>query len=58
VRCELYVADTTGISTPSLKRRRKAFKTLWVREHVKLHALVGLERNQRAGSLLGEGHEG
>jgi len=33
--------DSTGISTPRLKRRRKAFKTLWVREHLKLHALVG-----------------
>ncbi len=41
VRCELYVVDSTGISTPRLKKRRKAFRTLWVREHLKLHALVG-----------------
>lgn len=41
VTSELYVVDSTGISTPRFKERRYAFKT--VRKHVclKLHALVG-----------------
>ena len=49
-KCELYIADSTGISTPRLRRRRKAFKTLWVREFLKLHVLVGYSR--RAGALV------
>ncbi|MDI6884713.1 MAG: transposase, partial [Hadesarchaea archaeon] len=50
VKCELYIVDSTGISTPRLRRRRKAFKTLWEHEHLKLHALVGYSR--RAGALV------
>jgi hypothetical protein len=50
VRCELYAVDATGISTPRLRKRRKAFKTLWEREFLKLHALVGYSR--RAGALV------
>ena len=47
---ELYAVDTTGISTPRLRKRKKAFKTLWEREFLKLHALVGYSR--RAGALV------
>jgi len=49
-RCEFYVADSTGISTPRLKKRIKAFKTLREREFLKLHALVGYSR--QAGALV------
>ena len=49
-KCELYIADSTGISTPRLRRRRKAFKTLYVREFLKLHVLVGYSRG--AGALV------
>ena len=49
-RCEFYAADSTGISTPRLRRRRKAFKTLREREFLKLHALVGYSR--QAGALV------
>jgi len=41
VRCELYMVDSTGISTPHLRRRRRAFKTVMRRETMKLHALIG-----------------
>jgi len=47
-RCEFYVADSTGISTPHLRRRRKGFKTLREREFLKLHALVGYSRQVAA----------
>ena len=47
-RCEFYVADSTGISTPRLRRRRKAFKTLREHEFLKLHALVGYSRQASA----------
>jgi len=50
VKCDLCVADSTGISTPRLRRRVKAFKTLWVREFLKLHVLVGYSR--RASALV------
>jgi hypothetical protein len=50
VRCELYAVDTTGISTPRLRRCKKAFKRLRKREFLKLHALVGYSR--RAGALV------
>jgi IS5 family transposase len=49
-RCEFYVIDSTGISTPHLRRRRKAFKMLREREFLKLHALVGYSR--QAGALV------
>ena len=48
LRCELYVVDTTGISTPRLRRRRKAFKTLREREFLKLHVLLGYSRQASA----------
>ncbi|MDI6884647.1 MAG: transposase [Hadesarchaea archaeon] len=50
VRVEFYTVDTTGISTPRLKRRVKAFRRLWEREFLKLHALVGYSR--RASALF------
>lgn len=50
VKCELYMVDSTGISTPRLRRRRKALKMLWAHEFLKLHALVGYSR--RAGALV------
>lgn len=48
--CEFYVADSTGISTPRLVKRRKAFKMLREREFLKLHALIGYSR--RASALV------
>lgn len=50
VKCELYMVDSTGISTPRMRRRKKAFKTVWAHEFLKLHALVGYSR--RAGALV------
>jgi len=49
-RCRFYVADSTGVSTPRLRRRRKSFKTLREREFFKLHTLVGYSR--QAGALV------
>ncbi|MCK4406031.1 MAG: transposase [Hadesarchaea archaeon] len=50
VKCELYIVDSTGISTPCLRRRKKAFRTVYEHEVLKLHALVGYSR--RAGALV------
>lgn len=50
---ELYIVDSTGVSTPCLRRRRRAFETIWEHEHVKLHAIVGHSR--RAGALVAVG---
>ena len=41
VSSELFVADSTGISTPLFKKRRCAFKAIRKRVFLKLHALVG-----------------
>gem|GEM_PF-2573763 len=49
-KCELYIADSTGISTPCMRRRKNVFKTLWKHEFLKLHALVGYSR--QAGALV------
>jgi len=49
-RCEFYVVDSTGISTPRLVKRWKAFKPLREREFLKLHALMGYSR--RASALV------
>jgi len=40
-KCQFYVADSTGISTTRLRRRRRVLKTTWSREFLKLHLLVG-----------------
>lgn len=50
VKCELLTVDSTGISTPRLRRRKKALKTVYEHEVLKLHALVGYPR--RAGALV------
>jgi hypothetical protein len=50
IHCEFYVVDSTGISTPRLVTRRKAFKPLREREFLKLHALMGYSR--RASALV------
>ena len=41
LRCEFYTIDSTGISTSRLRRRRRAFKTVWMHESLKLHVLAG-----------------
>jgi hypothetical protein len=48
VECELYVADSTWISTPRFRERRYAFKN--IRRHLclKLHALVGYSSKDSA----------
>jgi len=48
--CELYVVDSTGISTPRLVTRKKDLKTVREREFLKLHALMGYSR--RASALV------
>ena len=50
VKCELFTVDSTGISTPRLRRQKKALKTVYEHEVLKLHALVGYSR--RAGALV------
>lgn len=48
VSSELFVIDSTGISTPRFKKRRYAFKTLRERVCLKLHALVGYSSKDSA----------
>ena len=40
-KCQLYMVDSTGISTTRLSRRKRVLRTSWSREFLKLHALVG-----------------
>jgi hypothetical protein len=49
-RCEFYVVDSTGISTPHLVTRKKDLKTVREREFLKLHVLMGYSR--RASALV------
>jgi phage shock protein PspC (stress-responsive transcriptional regulator) len=50
VEFDFYFPDATGISTPHIKKCKKAFKTVREREFLKLHAFVGYSR--RAGALV------
>lgn len=50
VQFDFYFPDATGISTPRIKKRKKAFKTVREREFLKLHAFVGYSR--QAGALV------
>ena len=57
---ELFVIDSTGISTPCLKVRKFGFKTIRKRVCLKLHALVGYSPKDSAlvvysTSVTGEG---
>ena len=49
-KCGVYMVDSTGISTPHLRRRKRALKRTWEREFLKMHVLVGYSR--RAGALI------
>ena len=48
-RCGIYMADSTGISTTRLARRKRVLKTSWSREFLKMHVLVGY--SPQAGAL-------
>ncbi len=48
-KCQVYMVDSTGISTTHLARRKRVLKLSWSREFLKLHALVGYSR--QAGAL-------
>ena len=48
-KCQVYMVDSTGISTTRLARRKRVLKPSWSREFLKLHALVGYSR--QAGAL-------
>jgi len=60
VKCELFVADSTGISTPRFRERRYAFKTIRRRLCLKLHAMIGYSSKDSAlvacsATVTGEG---
>jgi len=48
-KCQVYMVDSTGISTTHLRRRKRALKMSWSREFLKMHVLVGYSRE--AGAL-------
>ena len=48
-RCQIYMVDSTGVSTTRLSRRKRALKTSWSREFLKLHVVVGY--SPQAGAL-------
>ena len=50
VEFDLYIPDTTGISTPHLKTRVKVLKKVRERESLKLHAFIGYSK--KAGALV------
>jgi len=60
VECELFVADSTGISTPRFRERGYALKTIRRRVCLKLHALIGYSSMDSAlvacsATVTGEG---
>ena len=48
-RCEVYMVDSTGISTTRPSRRKRVLKMSWSREFLKMRALVGY--SPQAGAL-------